>query len=523
MDTSWVRVEGSEPRHPVGAQRVGEVDPERQITVTVTVRSRDEQGRVAQLRDIDETPVVERRYLTRDQLTRRYGADAADLERVAMFYRGQGLEVLEQSAARRCVVLRGTAGAIAAAFQIGLGTYRHSGGVYRGCDGPVSVPAELADVITAVLGVEDRPQARPRHVVNPKAEAVGFPPAQVAQIYAFPAAAVGVSQCIGIIELGGGYTDSDLETFFEQAGLPVPTVSAVSVDGNINSPSGGGGADVEVTLDIEVAGAVAPGVRIAVYFTPNTDQGFYDAVTTAIHDDVNQPTVLSISWGSAEATWTARAMTQMEQAFADAAAIGVTVTVASGDSGSSDGLDDGLAHVDFPASAPHALGCGGTHLSAYDTTWDGDVVWNSDGGATGGGVSAHFALPTYQDAAQVPVSVNPGGGPGRGVPDVAGDADPATGYAIFVAGQTQVVGGTSAVAPLWAGLTAVCNEALGNRLGFLNPQLYPLLGTSPFHQVTSGNNGAYDAGPGWNPCCGLGTPDGTDLLTALGHTPAKTT
>ncbi len=395
--------------------------------------------------------------------------------------------------------------------------------MYRGCDGPVSVPAELAGVITAVLGLADGPQAQPRHVVNPKTEAVGLPPAQIAQVYALPAASAGASQCVGIIELGGGYIDSDLETFFQQAGLPIPKVSAVSVNGNTNRPIGAGAADVEVTLDIEIAGTVAPGIPVAAYFAPNTDRGFHDAITTAIHDDINKPTVLSISWGSAEATWTAQAMTQMEQAFADATAIGITVTVASGDSGSSDGIDDGLAHVDFPASAPHALGCGGTRLSARGTTWQGDVVWNSDGRSTGGGVSAQFPLPTYQDAAHVPVSANPGGKPGRGVPDVAGDADPATGYTIFVDGQTQVVGGTSAVAPLWAGLTAVCNQALGHPLGFLNPHLYPLLGTSPFHQVTSGSNGAYHAGPGWNPCCGLGTPDGTHLLTALRHTPAKTT
>jgi kumamolisin len=351
--------------------------------------------------------------------------------------------------------------------------------------------------------------------VSAQGPAGALPPAEVGEIYAFPAAASGTTPCVGIVELGGGYTSSDLDAFFQQAGLPTPTVVAVPVDGAANSPSGGTGADVEVALDIEVVGAVAPGTRIAVYFAPNTDQGFYDAVTTAIHDTTNQPSVISISWGGPESSWTTAAMTQMEQAFQDAAAVGVTVTVASGDSGSSDGVGDGLAHVDFPASAPHALGCGGTRLTANGTTWEQDVVWNEGGGATGGGVSVQFPLPSYQGSAGVPVSVNPGGQAGRGVPDVSADADPSTGYAIYVGGQTQGVGGTSAVAPLWAGLTLLLNEHLGKAAGFVNPQLYGLLGTGAFHQVTSGSNGAYSAGPGWNACCGLGTPEGQNLLTSL--------
>lgn len=516
MTTSWVQPQAGEPPRPAGAQRVDAIDPNQQITVTVTVRGRDLEGLDATVRTLDQTPLAERRHLTRAELADRHGADPSDLERVAAFYREQGLEVVDQSVARRCVVVRGSARAVGNAFQASFATYRHPGGTYRGLEGSYSVPAGLADVITGVLGLEDRPQAETRHVVSPQAAAASsLPPTEVGQIYAFPAPAAGTTPCVGIIELGGGYTQSDLTTFFQQAGVAAPTVVAVSVDGASNAPSGGTGADVEVALDIEVVGAVAPGVKIAVYFAPNTDQGFYDAITTAVHDTTNQPSVISISWGGPESSWTAQAMTQMEQAFQDAAAVGVTVAAASGDSGSSDGVGDGMAHVDFPASAPHALGCGGTKLTSSGTTWRQDVVWNEGGGATGGGVSVQFPLPSYQSSAKVPVSANPVGAAGRGVPDVAGDADPATGYAIFVGGQTQTVGGTSAVAPLWAGLTVLLNEHLGKPGGFLNPQLYALLGSSSFHQVTSGSNGAYSAGPGWNPCCGLGTPEGQNLLSSL--------
>ena len=514
-NADWVRLEGSEPQRPAGAQRVQDIDPELAIRVTVVVRGRDDAGLARTVEELTGTPPAERRYVSRTELGERYGADPEDLRRVADFYRDRGLEVVERSVPRRAVVLTGPVRLVGPAFGVGFGTYRHPAGTYRGLDGPVSLPPDLAGVATAVLGLEDRPQASARHVLAPAGAAPGFSPRTVGEIYAFPTPSGTVTQRAGIIELGGGYTQSDLDAFFSTGGIAAPTVVAVSVDGAPNSPTGGTGADVEVTLDIEVIGALAPGMRIAAYFAPNTDQGFYDAVTTAVHDQQNAPAVLSISWGEAESAWSAQAMTQMEQAFQQAAAAGITVCVAAGDSGSSDGVGDGLAHVDFPASAPHALACGGTTLHAQGTAREGETVWDSGGGATGGGISAQFPVPSWQASAQVPPSANPGGETGRGVPDVAGDADPSTGYAIYGGGATQTVGGTSAVAPLWAGLVALCNQALGHDLGFLGAHIYPLLGQAAFHDITSGSNGSYQAGPGWDACTGLGTPDGTALLQAL--------
>ena len=281
--------------------------------------------------------------------------------------------------------------------------------------------------------------------------------------------------------------------------------------------------------DIEVVGAVAPGASIAVYFTPNTNQGFVDAVSTAIHDTTHHPSVISISWGGPESTWSQTAINSMDSTCQSAAALGITITVAAGDNGSTDGETGN--NVDFPASSPHVLGCGGTALNASNGVRQSEVVWNdqaSGGGATGGGVSAVFPLPSWQENAAVPAplatthkhkksSANTGG---RGVPDVAGDASPDTGYQIIVDGEQEVVGGTSAVAPLWAGLIAVLNQQLGKNLGFLNPQLYPL-GEAPFFDITSGNNGAFSAGTGWDPCTGLGSPNGKLLLNALGGSSTK--
>jgi kumamolisin len=251
-----------------------------------------------------------------------------------------------------------------------------------------------------------------------------------------------------------------------------------------------------------------------VYFAPNTDQGFIDALSTAVHDTTRKPSVVSISWGQSEDAWSVQSRAQMEQIMTEAAALGVTVTVAAGDNGSADSVSDGQQHVDFPASAPHALACGGTRLDASGATISSETVWNDASGATGGGVSRQFALPSYQTSAKIPDNVD-SGSPGRGVPDVCGDADPATGYTIRVDGAEETIGGTSAVAPLWAGLIARLNQELGAPLGFVQPRLYGLLGGSAFHDITQGNNGSYTAGPGWDACTGLGSPDGTELAGAL--------
>jgi len=301
--------------------------------------------------------------------------------------------------------------------------------------------------------------------------------------------------------------------------LTSPSVEAVSVDGSTNAPIGQpDGPDGEVMLDLEVSGALVPKAHLAVYFAPNTDRGFYDAVSAAVHDAARHPVAVSISWGGPEASWTRQAMKAMDALFADAAAMGVTITCASGDNGSADGETDGSAHADFPSSSPNAIACGGTRLTAKtaDGAVESEVAWN-DGrgrGATGGGISDVFPLPTWQAGRGVPASANPGGRVGRGVPDVAADADPATGYRVRVDGADMVFGGTSAVAPLWAALAVRLGQQLGAPTGFLNPLLYAAP-ASAFRDITSGSNGAYRAKRGWDACTGLGSALGSALLDAL--------
>ena len=536
------------------ASHVGRATGDRYIRVSVILR-RQKPLDIASLGG---------RQLTHEEYDANYGAAQKDFDAVKEFAQAHGLKVDEQksSIARRRVELRGTVAAFNTAFGVELNDYeatagRHKGKQFHAITGAVHIPEEMTDCVEAVLGLDNRPIATPKIVVNPNAAASTagtFTPPQVAQVYNFPTAGNGAGQTIGIIELGGGYKPADITNYFQSLGLTAPTVTDVLLDGGTNDPTTPDSADGEVLLDIEVAGGVAPGAKIVVYFTTNTDQGFQDAISTAIHDTTNNPSVISISWGGPESSWSQTAINSMDSTCEGAAALGITITVASGDSGSSDGGTGD--NVDFPASSPNVLACGGTALTASNGQRKSEVVWNdqaSGGGATGGGVSTVFPLPSWQANAGVPVPADEeasasatveghaarkhhkkktgsghgssggatGSGTGtaattggRGVPDVSGDASPASGYNILVDGTQEVVGGTSAVAPLWAGLIALLNQELGKNVGFLNPQIYAL-GEGPFYDITSGNNGDYSAGTGWDACTGLGSPNGQALLTAL--------
>jgi kumamolisin len=459
--------------------------------------------------------------VSRTEYKRRHSADPDAIKQVKRFAKEYNLKVESDPAAvlRRTVQLTGTAADIQKAFGVELNQKTIEGAEYRVREGGIHLPESLAGHVEAVLGLDNRPQAQP-HFRFRKSSARGtaapssYTPPQVAEAYQWPATASGAGQTIGIIELGGGYKQADLTAYFKTLGLAAPAITAVSVDKGKNKPTNANSADGEVMLDIEVAASVAPGAKVVVYFAPNTDQGFTDAITTAVHDAVNKPSVISISWGGPESSWTQQAATALDAACQSAAALGVTITVAAGDDGSTDGATGN--NVDFPASSPHVLACGGTKLDANGATIISEVVWNEQAindGATGGGVSNLFALPSWQANSKVPAPSGSAGG--RGVPDVTGDADPTTGYTIRVDGQTSVIGGTSAVAPLWAGLVAVANEQLGTQVGFINPAIYATKAASAFNDITQGNNGAFSAGPGWDACSGLGSPIASKLIPLL--------
>jgi kumamolisin len=530
---------GSERTLATSASIVGRLKPGRLVRITVLVRpekdpeSNELAGFATQLAS---SPLRERAPLSREAYTATYGIAPSDVRRVMQFARKYGLRVVGQpNRGARTVDLQGTATTMGRVFGVELVRVQEQGNIYRSYTGPISIPSDAENLIENIFGFSTRPQVSPRiaylprpGIAAPHVGAAAFTADQVAKAYNFPAA-TGKGQTIAILELGGGARVRDLVTYFKSLNIPKPTIIFVPVGGGSNSPTGNpDSADGEVMLDIEVAGAVAPGAKIVVYFGLNTNQGFFRLINRAVHDRRYSPSIVSISWGGPEDTYTAQDLTSFNKAFQAAAAMGVSVFVAAGDQGSTDG-EPPVAHVDFPASSPFVTACGGTRLlTGAGGAVTSETVWNDGaaGGATGGGISAVFPVPDYQQNLYMPQSPNPGAGPGRGVPDVSGNADPVTGYKIIVDGASIVVGGTSAVAPLWAGLAALINESLGQSLGFANPLLYSTtVAAAPgaLYDVTQGNNdttnlGAYYAGPGWDACSGMGTPRGTALLNALQST-----
>jgi len=331
----------------------------------------------------------------------------------------------------------------------------------------------------------------------------------------------GSGQCIGIAELGGGYLDSDVTAYFNYEGLPVPTVISVGVDGAVNDYNDNTlNANVEVALDIQLAGSVAYGAKIVVYFGPNSDQGWIDLLNAMVADNTscngNHFSVISISWGGVENTWMNSTVESLESIFQHAAFYGITITTASGDQGSENG-DFGSASVTYPCSSAYTLCCGGTAISVTNNEITEEIVWNNAGGASGGGISTIIPRPSWQNATYGDVVL-----PNRGVPDVSFYAG-YPGYYVELGGTlTNDNVGTSAAAPMWAGFIALMNEKLSpTRLGLLNPIIYNLPNNEGFRDITSGNNQIQSgdpyflAQPGWDACTGWGSPNGTVLMNAI--------
>lgn len=549
----YIALPGSERAPAPGAYLVGPVDPSETVSVTIRLRQRPGAGNPQDAVDaLGMTPPSQRTYMTPEEFAARYGADPADVEKIAEFAREHHLSVESTDLGQRTITLTGPASAMMSAFRVELMQYNSPQGTYRGRIGPVQIPRDLHPIIEGVFGLDNRRQARP-HVIMPARAAqlraitglgadtehaahatrvatrTSFLPPQVGEFYNFPPQVTGAGQTIGIIEFGGGYSDRDLETYFQAINLPMPKISTVTVDGQQNEPGKDPDADGEVLLDIQVASALAPGAEIVVYFAPFTDKGWIDIISAAVHDTRHRPSVLSISWGYSEGhdIWTQQTIKNVNQAFQAAALMGMTICCASGDDGSEDQITDGHAHVDFPASSPYVLACGGTTLEVSGNKLVRETVWNNGpqahgGGATGGGISALNAMPAWQHGI-VPPSVNPGHHTGRGVPDVASNADGNSGYTILVDGQElDGVGGTSAAAPLWAALIARANQHLGKPVGYLTPLLYTHLGAAGvLNDITEGNNdptgrvGGYHAASGWDACTGWGSPHGAHLIEAL--------
>ncbi len=535
-------LKGSE-RHPSSHARfLKPADPNESFLVSIVLRRRPDGPPPPDPGSLLPAAMSPHRRMSHDEFAAQYGASPVEMDKVAEFVKSHGMKVVETDLARRTLVVSGTVAQVNKAFAVTLGYYEHESAngreqakaeSYRERDGSVYVPMELADIIVGVFGLDNRRITR--HNCGNLFSTTPLSVPQVTQLYNFPATSA-AGQTIGIFcghtEQGNGYDINDIKRYFQglPATHPMPAITDISVHGK-NSGSDPFG---EITQDICIAGAAAPGAAIAVYFTTQTQQGWIDCINRVVHPNDGDPlcNVLSISFYVADrddlagvpdediaASW----ITAMNQAFQDAAIQGITVCIASGDTGSDSKVGDGKAHVQYPASDPWVLSIGGTAISRFSgSSFFYEYAWNDDLGATGGGVSAMFPQPSYQFRTGVR-SLNDER-PGRGVPDVAANASGHSGYSgIFVGGKDFIGNGTSAAAPLWAGLIAVLNAALGRSLGFVNPALYAI-GSRGFRDVVGlpgrANNGfnhvpGYPAQSGWDACTGWGSPNGIALLAGL--------
>jgi kumamolisin len=541
-------------RVPRRGARVVEVAPaDRTKTVTVYVR-RDPSAEP--LPDPDQLAMTPPKQRPRPS-SLRAGADDQDLQKVRAFYEQEhGLNVEDVNRAAGSILFSGAVENLSHAFRVALHRYAYTDRyghrrTYEGREGAIFIPKQLEGIITAVVGLDDRPlglnllnrrSGQTLELTGSTAPAIPrgvFLPTKLGDLYGFPAGTDGEGQCIAVLAFNGatppgiasgGYQRDALQTYFQDVlHQPLPEITDVVVHGPGNDPGRDdeaaarqGDTTGEIMLDLQIVGALAPKARIVVYFSVFSEQGWVDVINRIVTDTENQPSVISCSYGNPEdalgSAWTRMTTKQVDKALALAARGNISICCASGDDGSRDQASDLRAHADFPASSPYVLGVGGTRLVSSNGSIAAETVWNDGpGDATGGGISSLFPLPAWQDNAHVPPSANLPHLPGRGVPDVAADADPQSGVLVIsVDGRhLQPVGGTSAAAPQWAALLARVNQKLGARVGFLNPLLYTRMTSGVLHDITVGSNGAYTARPGWDPCTGWGSPDGQKLLDVL--------
>jgi kumamolisin len=522
-----IPLKGSRRYLRAGSEVLSRSDSNEQVGVTVKIR------RKAPLPE-----PVPGKPISRAVLMEKYGADPADLEKVANILSTYGLTIASKNPAARSLQVTGPASAMEKAFGVHLFQVKHNDLLYRGRVGDINIPTPLEGIVTGVFGLDNRPMIKRRHPMIPQAIQNALPspdsrswylPQELAEAYKFPDGD-GAGQSIGILEFAGQFLEADLSTFLQLAGQGSanPNVQIKNVHHLSAAETSNADATGEVMLDVEIIASLCPKAAITIYFAHWSERGWIANLDAVLTD---APSVLSISYGLAEGDdiWTAQAITSVNDTLKELANAGIAVCVSSGDDGSDDQVPDGKAHIDFPATSPYVLSVGGTALTratGKEVVWfDGDGLRRDNGGSTGGGVSGSLLRPAWQNFDIA--SVNPHTLTGRIVPDVAANAAGSTGYLMVSQGQGMVSGGTSAATPLWAGLLARLQQA-GKTVGYFTPRLYQPtsktngkpLGAVACRDITEGSNAAgnaqgYSAGPGFDAVTGWGSPIGQKLMASL--------
>ncbi len=492
-------------------------------------------------------------YLTPAEFNQRFAPTSAQVQQVVAFLQSQGITIRSVASNNLLIDATTTVGAAQQAFQVQINTYQYNSHTFYANAQAPSVPASIQSLISSIGGLDNSVQYQPlfqamnktpQQALHSAAVVSGYGPTELSDAYdTAPLASAGIqgqNQTVAIFELDG-YQPSDIQQYFQNFNLSTPTINTVLVDGS--NGSAGAGA-IEVELDIEVVGAIAPHANQLIYEGPNTTQGLNDTYNSIVTD--NKAQVVSTSWGLCESSTGSAELMTLDTIFKQAATQGISIYAASGDSGAYDCGDTSLA-VDSPADDPYVTGAGGTSLQlgandsyGSESVWSdaGDTSRSPEGAGGGGGISNTFLQPSWQTGTGVISSESsgqpcsaPSGQYCREVPDISADADPNTGYAVYCtvtsagcdSGGWIEVGGTSAAAPFWAGSTALINQYLQSqnlaRIGSANPALYSLFNsqqaTPAFHDVTSGNNLFYPATTGYDMASGIGSPDVDNMAKDL--------
>jgi kumamolisin len=530
----YVPLLGSEHHSTADIKLLGPANEAEIIKVTIVLRRRKDGPPLPDFDYFGKIAPSKHKRLSMDEFASKYGAHPDDIKKIVEFAEKAGMKIIETHPAKRTVVISGTVAIINSAFAIVLHRIEHKvvkrrgekpkKETYRGRLGFIHVPIKLAEIIVGIFGLDNR-RITKRNSLDPSGTAK-IPIDQLKKLYNFPSNSA-AGQTIAVFS-EGGYKPSDIKSNFPHN---PPKIIEINVDA-VNDRT----ADAETTQDIYVVAAAAKGADIAVYFTTPDQGGWLNLVNRVVHPEQADPVcyVLSNSFYVSNSDdlglmqpFTQNWIDTMTMAFQDAAIQKVTVCCASGDNGTDSKVGDKRAHVQYPATDPWVLTAGGTtigniHRNSFDEYLWNDTFDKNHSGATGGGISAYFARPSYQDKTRVPTSLN-NGKTGRGVPDVAANASPNSGIPMIIDGKPNAAFGTSASAPLWAGMIALINASLGEPVGFINSHIYNI-GSKVFRDITGAkgpkNNAlagapGYPAHKGWDACTGWGSPNGVKLLKAF--------
>ena len=444
--------------------------------------------------------------LAATQFASRFGPSSTSVAAVESWAKAQDLTVTSLSADDLLVRLTGSTNAIGSALGVTFDRFRSaSGSSYVSSAGTAALPASLSGDVTAILGLSDlaRAQGFVAHRSATPTAGLSYPtsygPKELGDLYDAPANQTGSGQQVSVIAAGDlSQPKKDLATFESHFGLP--TVSWNQID--VGTPSSETEGDDEWDLDTQYSTGFAPGVsQVNVYDGSSLeDAALLETIDRWVTDDATKQA--SFSAGECELLAQASGFREsLDTVLAEAAVQGQTLFTSSGDTGSQcpalvgeNGVPLGLPGVNFPASSPYAIGAGGTTVLGAGN----EIGWY----AGGGGTSLLESTPAWQQ--------NAGGsflGVKRGVPDVSLDADPESGYEVFIDGKEEVIGGTSASAPSWQGIWARAQGAHSGSLGFAGPVIYQSEPAGAFHDITIGDNVLFPCTPGWDYVTGRGTPD----------------